>query len=298
MVQKFVKPVEVIFILVFAILLLSLLSCAGTQISWMRSSTTKRVKKAPYYDGKVNTISNRIGHLPITFDNRLQKAWVGMNRGQFMLPISEEMNTFLDDLNITTKLSEIDLPISEAPDIYVGDASAFGAPTSPIDIDNDENPRSMIIYKSDPSKSWREKLSQVSATGDVDYVLFITIGFSDFFLRQKNILGSKVLELGTNYTLQINWFSDLDTPAEVFYVTGALLNKEGKIIRAGAEGIIAKKTGFFTSVFDLQDVLSEEDLQKLLKDERREDLPGQPLKWKVALQNLVAQLLNRDDLIN
>lgn len=291
MVQKFVKSVEVIFILVFAILLLSLLSCAGTQISWMRTST-KRVKKAPYYDGKVNTLSNRIGHLPITFDNRLQKAWVGMNRPQYMLPISEEMNTFLNDLNITTKLSEIDLPISKAPDIYVGDASAFGAPSMPID--NDENPRPMVIYKSNPSNPWREKLSQVLATGEVDYVLFITVGFSDFYLRQK---GSKVLELGTSYTLKMNPFSDLDMPAEVFYVTGALLNKEGKIIRAGAEGIIAKKTGFFTSRFGFRDILSEEDLQKVLKEERREDLPGQPLKWKVALQNLVAQLLNRDDLI-
>jgi hypothetical protein len=44
-------------------------------------------------------------------------------------------------------------------------------------------------------------------------------------------------------------------------------------------------------------MLSKEDLQKILNNERREDLPGHPLKWKVALQNLLAQLLSQKVLI-
>jgi hypothetical protein len=30
---------------------------------------------------------------------------------------------------------------------------------------------------------------------------------------------------------------------------------------------------------------------RLLEQERREDLPGKPLKWQVAIENLLAQLL-------
>jgi hypothetical protein len=36
---------------------------------------------------------------------------------------------------------------------------------------------------------------------------------------------------------------------------------------------------------------NNEALQKLLEDERREDLADKPLKWQMALRNLVAQLL-------
>jgi hypothetical protein len=36
---------------------------------------------------------------------------------------------------------------------------------------------------------------------------------------------------------------------------------------------------------------------RLLEQERREDLPGQPLKWQVALDNLLAQLLGEKDRI-
>jgi len=298
MAQQVARPVRGMFILLLTILLLSLLSCTGMHLSEGRSSTTKRIdNKAPYYDGKVDTVSDRIGHLPIKFDNRLQEARVGPGILQSLLPVTEKMNTLLDGLNISSRLTEIDLPISEAPDIYVGDSRALGITTISMDRESDENSPFMVIYKSNPSKTWRERLSQVLATGDVDYVLFITVGLSDFFPRQKGFFGGKVLELGTDHAIEIGWLSDLDTPAEVFYVCGALLDREGEVVRAGAEGIIAKETGFFTSAFGIQDILSDEDIQKLLDNERRDDLPGKPLKWKTALRNLAAQLLNRDDLM-
>ena len=62
-------------------------------------------------------------------------------------------------------------------------------------------------------------------------------------------------------------------------------------MRAGAEGIAAKDSPFWVQVLEAQQAMSNEALHKLLHEERREDLTGNPLKWQVALRNLVAQLL-------
>jgi hypothetical protein len=129
------------------------------------------------------------------------------------------------------------------------------------------------------------------------YSLYITLGFSEYFISQKNWKGSKELRLGTGYSVDVPWMSDLDTPAEVLHLTGALINRDGKIVRIGAEGIIAKRTGFWTSVIGFQDMISDKMLKKLMTEERRDDLPGNPLTWQVSLQNLVAQLTGNPRMI-
>jgi len=61
-------------------------------------------------------------------------------------------------------------------------------------------------------------------------------------------------------------------------------------VRAGAEGILARDTPFAAQVFDVARDVDERTLGRVLTHERREDLPGDPLAWEVALDNLLAQL--------
>ena len=44
------------------------------------------------------------------------------------------------------------------------------------------------------------------------------------------------------------------------------------------------------AVLQLTGVLDDRTLERVLTKERRKDLPGDPLKWEVALGNLLAQL--------
>ena len=277
-------------------LFLNLFSCAGV-FKGMRSSSTKHVNKAPYYDGTLKTMPLKVVHVPVTADKRLRNAFMDRDRRFVLEPLIWEMNKYLDSLRISTAISAFDLEQDEAPDIYVGNEYADFAPTSRIGLEGDESSTSMVIYKYDPSKTWKEMLKGATIRHDADHVLFITIGFSEYFLRHKNIFGKVVLDLGTGHQTTASWFTDTETPAEVLHVAGALLNREGKIVRAGAEGIIAKKTGFFTNALGMRDILSEDDLKKILHSEKRRDLVGKPLKWKVALNNLVAQLTERKALI-
>jgi hypothetical protein len=148
-----------------------------------------------------------------------------------------------------------------------------------------------------PGTKWKEQLSLVMVDNDVDYAPFVTIGFSEFLIRHRSFLGKKIIDMGTGYEIPVPWLSDMEAPAEVFYISGLLLDRNGKILRAGTEGIVAQKTGFFASMFDMKELLSKDDIKRILQDERRDDLPDKPLKWQIALQNLVAQLLNRMEFI-
>jgi len=71
--------------------------------------------------------------------------------------------------------------------------------------------------------------------------LCIKLGFSEYPKADKGAFGQKVV-LGTGYEEGIKFLSAEDKPVEVLQVTGMLLDREGNIIRSGAEGIVAKDT--------------------------------------------------------
>ena len=58
--------------------------------------------------------------------------------------------------------------------------------------------------------------------------------------------------------------------------------------------MLAKRTRLVVGMFGAQEIVTDDDVQQL-RTLRREDLPGQPLVWQVALRNLVEQLTGRGD---
>ena len=283
-----------VFILIFSVVILA--DCAAV-FKGFRSSSTKVVKKAPYYDGKKITLNGNVGLFPVEMDIRLYRAYFEGDRKYALEPLMDAIDETASGFDNIILLNFIDLPPEQAPDIYMGNADAFNSPASHSGSNDEDEDNEMVLYRYSPSAAWKDSLLARAGQNNVEYFLYITVGFSEYFLRMKNLLGSKELQLGTGYSIPSKWLTDLDMPAEVLHVTGALLDKNGKILRCGAEGIIAKKTGFLQSLIDVQDLISEEEITNLLNNDRREDLPGTPLKWKAALQNLVAQLLGQDKMI-
>ena len=134
-------------------------------------------------------------------------------------------------------------------------------------------------------------MTQIAERADIEYVLYLALGFSEYSIRKGG-----ELELGTGYETQIGWSSDYKS-VEVLHIKGMLLDREGNIVRAGAEGIIARDTPFLMRLFGATRIISAGDIGRLLTEERRDDLPGQPLTWKVSTQNLLAQLLIREKVL-
>ncbi len=277
--------------LFFLGLCLLTISCSG-----FRSGVQISLDRPPYYHHfkRMEIYNKSIGHLPVSLDQRI---WDPRNQAtwQFLL---DEMNAFLESKKWTLPLQAIPLPLDDAPDLFVGNEDIFGAPVGGMSTDTkDELPKMILSYKN-ASKEWKDRITQMIGQSDAEYTLFISLGLSEYLIRQKNILGKKELVLGTGHRIPVKWLTSLDDPIEVLYLTGALIDRDGKILRVGAEGILsAKPASFFESIIGLRNALSNDTIQKVLTEVRREDLPGKPLNYQVALQNLMANLLDRFDLI-
>ena len=92
--------------------------------------------------------------------------------------------------------------------------------------------------------------------------------------------------------MPLPWLTSLEAPVSVLQVTGALVDREGKAVRIGAEGIMARRTSLMGSGVGLQRILRDEDIEQT-RSLVRDDLPGRPLAWQVALRHLVEQLTGR-----
>ncbi len=185
--------------------------------------------------------------------------------------VLDGIDSYLDSLEWSAPLDASLLPAKGA--LYVDVRSEEES-----ELEN--HPPAMILSTRTPSAPWRDSLSHIAEEASVEYVLYVSLGRSEYSKR-----------------------TDYDEPLAVVHIKGMLLDRNGKIVRAGAEGIIARDTdlgdellyGVFGS--DADPSISADDIAGLSTEERREDLPGQPLKWKVATQNLLAQLLMREEVL-
>jgi hypothetical protein len=130
-----------------------------------------------------------------------------------------------------------------------------------------------------PGKAWKEHVTR--AAGDsLGAVLVIQLGFSDQWVRQTSWKGSKSIEIGTGRAVPVTWLTSLDDPVQVLQLTGALITPAGKVMRVGAEGLMARRTGMAASMAGGQEVLTEKDLATL-----------EPSTWRDALRDLVTGLM-------
>jgi hypothetical protein len=102
----------------------------------------------------------------------------------------------------------------------------------------------------------------------------------------------KEIRLGSDYTVGVPWLTSLERPIAVVQLTGAVIGRDGRAIRIGAEGMLAKRSNIALSAIGAQMLVTDDDIERL-RTLRRDDLPGQPLVWQVALKQLVSQLTGR-----
>jgi hypothetical protein len=276
-------------------------ACATAGSTYQSGVGDKMIEHPPYYAGaSVANLSMRYGHLPITYQQGAVNPPNFDPSAKEGLPVSlllEEMNAYLDSLGVTTRIQ----PAAEAPgtpiDVY------FGCPRSGM-MDCEERDNSsalgrtrthMSLLVRRPSADWAGWMSNAAQAAGVPATLVITLEVSDYLTKQRGILGTKEVELGTGYTVKLPWLTSVETPVGVLQLTGALVGSDGKAIRIGAEGILARRTALVASAINAQRMIVDKDVNDVRTAER-DDLEGNPLVWKVALRNLVAQLTGRPDI--
>jgi hypothetical protein len=143
-----------------------------------------------------------------------------------------------------------------------------------------------------PSSEWISWTRELMSASQTSRTLVITLEVGQYLIRQEGWRGTKIVELGTNNTAKFPWLTSLETPVTVLQVTGALVDPDGKAIRIGAEGFFARRTRLMVSTVGAQELLSDEDVAAV-RALRRDELPGRPLAWQVAMRELVSGLSGR-----
>lgn len=279
-----------ISILTFAILVIFSFS------DFASAQNAYELKKDDFYrtfeKKKKVTESSRLVHSPLMFDKEMSEEFFYQGREIILRPLMDTMNQYLDSLAWSQPMAG-SVPQKGMPWLFVGSSEAETAPPATMMMmeDHDEYPP-MALYLDKPSKDWKKAFSQVMADQQADYAILVWIGLAEYPKADKGLFKKKVV-LGTGYEREIRFLSAVDKPVEVLQLTGVLLDHEGNVVRAGAEGFLHEDSPFWVQALEAGTTVDDNAIRKLFTEERREDLPGQPLTWKVAVENLVGQLTQR-----
>ena len=140
-----------------------------------------------------------------------------------------------------------------------------------------------------PSPGWIARNAALLDSAGASHTLVITLEVGQYWTRQSGLRGSKSVELGTGYVMPLPWLTSLEAPVSVLQLTGALVSRDGKAARIGAEGLLAVRSPIVASGLGAQRLFTEDDVQQV-RTLRRVDLPGQPLAWRAGLCQLLVQL--------
>jgi hypothetical protein len=277
-------------------------ACATTGATFGSGVGDAYLEHPPYYAGVpmegVRRDSSPIAHLPIAYQRgATQPAGFDPSNssGGPVNTLLAEMNRYLDSLRLSTPAVITAGSNVVPPDVRFGCIPENGIPGNECQARGDSalgRAQQMQLTVGRPSQNWVAAASDAMAKNGTQRVLVITLEVGEYLLRQEGLAGTKVLELGTGNKARLAWLTSLETPVTVLQLTGALVDRNGKAIRIGAEGFHARRTRLAVSAIGGQEVLSDDDVQAA-RSARRSDLPGEPLAWQVALRELVGKLAAR-----
>lgn len=263
----------------------------------------------PYYAGARLPVAavapSTLGHLPVTFQAVTEHSTAfDPSKLPALDSLLVDMNRYLDSLGVSKRLVDggavsavAHAATRRGPDVRFGCQTEGGAAWADC-MERDEGAlgrsgQRMLLAVGRPSSEWTAWAAEVMGEGQVGHALVITLEVGQYWARQRGWRGDKEVELGTSYTLDLPWLTSLETPVQVLQLTGALVGPDGKAVRIGAEGLLARRTRILLSAIGVQELVRAEDVHQL-RTARREDVPGKPLLWQAGLRQIVSQLTGLD----
>lgn len=288
--------------------LLSATGCATTGATYGSGVGDAYLEHPPFYAGRSLESLDRaapVGYLPVAYQRGASQPAL------FDPELSEDLRALLADM--TAYLGERGIGVALAGGADGADGDGGGARLTPPDVqlgcvtdsgvpDDDCADREdgalgrgrqpMRLAVGRPSPEWIVWADGTMRGAGVERALVVTLEIGQHWIRQSGWRGTKEVELGTGHVVRFPWLTALEGPVAVVQLTGALVGGDGKAIRIGAEGLLAKRTSMSVSVLGGQSLVTDEEIAEL-RTARRDDLPDRPLVWKEGLRSLVEQLTGR-----
>jgi len=253
---------------------------------------THRLGDAPYYVD-VGTAPPRgtcAIVLPAAVDPELPGSFGYGDRLDEFEPLVGALNARIGALKGCLRAAGAAPGVRGAPRVYVGSAEGDDAP---IDVGDQRLPGDrfapMVLHLARPGADWRTQVAAILRDDGADHAIVVQLGVSQYMKGYSGAFRKEVV-LGTGYRQPIEFMTAEDKPVEVLHLTGALVDAQGRVVRAGAEGIVLRDTPFLAQAFDVTRGFDDEEIARVLVDQRRHDLPGAPLAIDAALDSLLAQL--------
>jgi len=290
-------------------LLVSVLTtaCASTGATLGSGVGDALMEHPPFYAGASLASLNpdhAIGYLPVVYQRGASQAAIfDPSSSETMSRLLAEMTAFLDSLGFGARLAEggavsavTHAATRVPPDVQFGCVTESGDPDDDCADRGDgalgRGYQPMRLAVGRPSPEWVSWMGDIMETAAVDQALVVTLEVGQYWIRQRGWPGTKEIELGTDYVGRFPWLTSLETPVSVVQLTGALVGLDGKAIRIGAEGLLARRTSLPISAIGGQALITDAEIDAL-RVARRDDLPGRPLVWQTGLCALVTQLTGR-----
>ena len=279
-------------------------ACASTGATFRSGVGDSFPEHPPWYAGigAQSIAGSAFVYFPIAFQRGASqpesfdpKASAGSPVAQLLV----EMNAYADSLITSgaTSATRVEAFASTPPNVIFGCVTETGAP------DGDCAERgSAVLGGSDPqmrlavgrpSQAWIDSARATLAARNVARLVVLTLEVGQYLPRQRGILGNKEVELGSGHTVSLPWLTSTETPVSVLQLTGVVAGQDGLAQRIGAEGILARRTSLLVSAIGAREMISDSDVEAV-RTRRREDLPGQPFAWKVAVVELISRLTGND----
>jgi hypothetical protein len=276
-------------------LLPPLAGCATTGSTLGSGVGDRMLDRPPYYAGAAPAAAPT-AHLPVAYQRGAEQAPIFEpegGRGTPMAALLAEMNAYLDSLDVGVRLAPA--AAGTPPDVR------FGCETDAAGDCVEEDPNAggpangepgLRLAVGRPSADWVAWAAPALAAAGAERALLLTLEVGQYRVTSTGWRNDKSIELGTGHSAKLPWLTSLDAPVQVLQLTGALVGADGRAVRIGAEGLLARRTGLVASGFGAQALIGDEDVERL-RTLRRDDLPGRPLVWQAALRTLVGQLTGR-----
>ncbi|HVE80100.1 MAG TPA: hypothetical protein VNA89_14635 [Gemmatimonadaceae bacterium] len=281
-----------------AALALAYAAACTTGATFRSGVAPANLDRPPYYAGAlVRADTARVAYFPIAYPGGGDApAVTAAGGGSPVRALLAEMNAYLDSLDVGAPVARAGGAPTGAPDVRFGcPTDASGECAEGGEGLRDVEDRQLRLEVGRPSPAWVAWAGAALEGAGASRGLVVALEATQYWPRQRNLRGDKEVQLGTGHTVSVPWLTALDRPVSVLQLTGALLNRDGTAARIGAEGLLAHRTPFLISAAGVQALISDDDVERL-RTLRRDDLPGTPLVWQVALRTLVGELTGRTDL--
>ena len=273
-----------------------LLAATTACVSLPGAGASHDLTRPPWYHGAVFAVAPvHLAALPLGFQPGGDAPMFDPSSadGTPVAALVAEMN---DSLAVIAQRAGIRVLRAAAPAEARAPDVRFGCRADPVgdcvraEGDGQPGGAPMRLSTTDPSAAWTAWAAGVADSAGATHLLLVTLETADYWPRQEGWRGRKVVDLGSANTAPLPWLTALDRPVTVLQLTGAIVSADGRVQRAGAEGLHAVRTPFLLGALGAQSLLGDDDVERL-RTARRDELPGRPLVWAEALRALVEQLV-------